>query len=94
MLIQALVRTPGTLLSRELTGDDWSLDQHLLAIVADRVALGNWQRQGKKGAKKPPPLSPLAKRTYSRRVGQVEGRDPDTVKTLLHRYRTGVFDRG
>lgn len=94
MLIAALARTPGTLLHQDLTGDGWTLDQHLLAIIADRVGLGNWQRQGKKGAKRPPPLSPLAKRTSSQRVGRSKGRDPDTVKALLHGYRTGAFERG
>jgi hypothetical protein len=34
----------------------WSVEAHLLALVHDAVAAGNWQRQGKQNASKPPPL--------------------------------------
>jgi len=94
VLVRSLAATPGTLLHRKLTRDDWSLDQHLLAVIADRIAVGNWQRQGKRGAKRPDPISPLAKRRDVERVGEVDGRDPDEVKALLERYRTGVFAAG
>lgn len=34
----------------------WSIDTYLLAHVIDGVNTGNWQRQGKKGAKRPDPV--------------------------------------
>lgn len=88
VLIGALARTPGTLLQRRLTDDDWTLDQHLLAIVADRLAVANWQRSkyGQKGTNRPKPISPLAQRGV--RYGKTD-RDPDEVKATLDRYRTG-----
>lgn len=89
MLVDALARTPGTLLHAELAGDDWTLDQHLLAVLADRVGTGNWQRQGKAGAKRPEPISPLAKRARAERVGHAGGRSPEEVRALLERNRAG-----
>ena len=85
ILIEALVVTPGTLLNRRLSGDDWSLDQHLLAIVADRLAVANWQRSkdGQKGTRRPKPISPLAKRG-GLRYGKTD-RDPEDVKAFLRR---------
>ena len=68
MLIDGLARTPGTLLHRELVGDaegaDWTLTEHLLAVVVDKLAQANWQRQAKKGSPKPDPVSPLAKKRH------------------------------
>lgn len=37
-------------------GGGWSVTDYLLAIVADHLAMANWQRQGKKGAPKPKPI--------------------------------------
>ena len=34
----------------------WVLVPMLLAFIGDRLAEGNWQRQGKKSAKKPKPI--------------------------------------
>lgn len=72
-----------------MTEDDWTLDQHLLAIVADRLAVANWQRSkdGQKGTRRPKPISPLARRP-GLRYGKTD-RDPDEVKAMLARYRTG-----
>ena len=94
ILIEALVATPGTLLSRRLSGDDWTLDQHLLAIAADRLAVANWQRSkdGQKGTRRPKPISPLA-RKGGLRYGKTE-RDPDEVKAVLARYRAGQMPGG
>lgn len=94
MLIDTLARTPGTLLHGELSDDNWTLDQHLLAIVADRVSMGNWQRQGKRGATRPKPISPLSKARDVQTFGNTKGRDPAEVAQILHGYRTGAFDRG
>lgn len=63
-------------------------------MVADKLAVANWQRQGKRGAKRPDPISPLAKRRDVERAGDAAGRDPDEVRAELERYRTGVHDRG
>lgn len=75
-------------------GDDWSLDQHLLAIVVDRLAIANWQRSkdGQKGSKRPKPISPLAQRGGTR-YGKTD-LDPEQAKARLAGYRTGAFDRG
>lgn len=32
------------------------MNGHLLALIADAVNVGNWQRQGKKNATKPKPI--------------------------------------
>lgn len=82
MLIDGLARTPDTLLHRELSGDGWTLDQHLLALVHDQLALANWQRQGKKGATRPKPLSPLARKT-DESVGKADGLDQREVLAVL-----------
>lgn len=82
MLILGLARTPGTLLHRELSGDDWTLDQHLLALVHDQLAIANWQRQGKKGAKRPEPISPLSKKP-ERTGGAPEGVEQREVLAVL-----------
>lgn len=90
MLIDALARTPGTRLHVKLAGDEWTLTDHLLALVHDELAVANWQRQGKKGAKRPEPLSPLAKRHRSReQVGDAGGRTQQDIDGLLRAMRTG-----
>lgn len=92
-LILGLAKTPGTLLHRELAGDDWTLDQHLLAVIADRLGAANWQRGGGKGAR-PKPISPLAQRATPTRTGDAGGHGTEETLALLEGYRTGVFDRG
>lgn len=44
---------PNSALARELHGPTWSIEAQLMAIVADTVAVANWQRAGKKSAPKP-----------------------------------------
>lgn len=81
------------MLHRELVGDEpgagWTLDQHLLAVIFDALAAANWQRAAKKGAKRPDPVSPLAKprRADARRVGDAAGRSPEEVIALLNAHR-------
>lgn len=94
MLVDALARTPGTLLHRKLADDDWTLDQHLLALVVDRLSQANWQRQGKKGSPRPKPISPLAKQKTGQRVGDAGERTPEQTAMVLALYRTGAFDHG
>ncbi|WNO28729.1 tail assembly chaperone [Microbacterium phage FlameThrower] len=40
-------------LARELHGPAWSVEGQLMAIVADHLAVANWQRAGRKSAPKP-----------------------------------------
>jgi hypothetical protein len=89
VLIRALAATPGTLLNRKLSSDDWSRSEHLLAIVADRLAVANWQRSkdGQKGTRRPKPISPLAKRGGVR-YGKTD-KSPEEVKAWLARLRRG-----
>ena len=95
MLIRALVRTPGTLLYGDLIGDDWSRSDHLLAVIADLLGMANWQRQGKKGAARPKPISPLNQQQKdARQFGNTAGRSAEEVMAELHRYRTGAYDHG
>jgi len=93
ILIEALSLTPGTLLYRRLSGDDWTLEQHLLALIVDRLAVANWQRskEGQKGTRRPKPISPLA-RQGGVKYGKTE-HDPDRVKNMLSAYRYGTFEQ-
>lgn len=43
-------------LSRELHGPTWSVDAQINALIADALAIANWQRAGRKTAPKPKPL--------------------------------------
>lgn len=90
MLIEALARTPGTLLHRALAGDDWSLDQHMLALAVDALRVANWQRSkdGQRGSRRPKPISPLARKGRSEQYGKTSA-DPDDVKAYLARLRSG-----
>lgn len=49
---------PGTRFYRALTGDHWTAGDHLLALVADRLAVLIWQptKDGAAGKKFPKPL--------------------------------------
>lgn len=66
----------------------WSDTEYLLALVADGIAAGNWQRAVIAGAKpKPRPPKPIP------RPGVVDGTrlgrtslTPDEVKAFLHRF--------
>lgn len=86
-IVDMLLATPGTCLSRAIGGDEWALTDHLLALVHDQLAIANWQRSkdGSKGRNRPKPLSPLAQKRAGRRVGKTD-RDPDEVKAVLARY--------
>jgi hypothetical protein len=89
------MKTPGTLLHRKLTGEDFSIDQHILAAIADGIAIGNWQRQGKPGAKRPPRISPLGKRRRRKAPAQAaSGRTQKDIDGLLTAMKTGAFSGG
>lgn len=68
-----------------MSGDDWTLTDHLLALVHDQLAIANWQRtkDGAKGRNRPKPLSPLADR--GKRVGHTD-RSPEEIKAYLARF--------
>lgn len=60
---------PSSALRRAQTGG-WGITEYLLAVVADELAIANWQRQGKRGAPRPKPI-PRPGQT-----GEVFGSDP------------------
>lgn len=71
------------MLARSAGSNGWSLTDHLLAMVLDELRLANWQRVGKKGLKRPKPLSPLANQGV--RHGRTD-RSPEEVARVLERY--------
>jgi hypothetical protein len=87
VLVNGLIRTPGSILHRALADDEWSRTDHLLALVHDQLAISNWQRAGNKRGPRPKPISPLARK--GTRTGGGHGRSDDEVKALLRRYRNG-----
>jgi hypothetical protein len=52
-------------------GDSWTKSDHLLAIVADRLAVSNWQRGGGKGTKPDPIPRPGVGPKVTRHKGEV-----------------------
>lgn len=64
---------PGTALSASVHGHRlWADSDHLLATILDAIQLGNWQRAGKKHARKPK----LTPRPGDKKPGQSFGSDP------------------
>lgn len=61
-------------LARSLDPDAalWGIAEHLLATVADELALANWQRQGKRSARKPKPIPRPGRKGKEQHIG----RDP------------------
>ncbi len=84
--MDALLHMEGTATRRAVTGDEWTLDQHLLAIIADRLGIIAWQRtkDGRKNRNRPKPLSPLAK-AQGTRYGKTD-RSDEEVKAYLARF--------
>lgn len=78
---------PESLTYRALSGDTWSLTDHLLALVHDQLAAANWQRAAKKGRPRPKPISPLSRKPV--KSGGGHGKTNEEVIALLNRYRTG-----
>lgn len=46
---------PRSAIGRALS-EGWEVTDYLLAIIADHLAMANWQRQGKRGVPKPRPI--------------------------------------
>jgi uncharacterized protein DUF5361 len=69
------------------------LDQHLMAIVADRLAVANWQRSkdGQKGTRRPKPISPLARKGRSSTYGKTSASSAE-VQRYLKRLKAGEFE--
>lgn len=90
VLVEALATTPGTRLFAELSGSDWTREEQLLALIADVLAIANWQRQGRKGAPKPKPVSPQPKASAPAR-DPMAGRTQQDIDGLLEAMRTNAF---
>lgn len=54
----------------------WSIEAQLMAVVADSVAIANWQRAGRKTAPKPKPIP----RPWEKPKSQSFGKDPVKVR--------------
>lgn len=69
-----------------MSGNDWTLTDHLLALVYDQLVISNWQRSkdGAKGRNRPKPISPLTKKAGNR-YGKTS-RSPDEIKAYLARF--------
>ena len=48
---------------------DWTLTDHLLAVVADQLAIANWQRGGGKSKRPKPIPRPGAQDKDKKRIG-------------------------
>lgn len=54
----------------------WSIEAQLSAVVADQLAIANWQRAGKKNSPKPKPIP----RPWEKSKSTTFGKDPVKVK--------------
>lgn len=75
--------------ARALHGESarWSLTDHLLAVVADRLAIMSWQLAGNRHAPRPEPLARpgMDDQSRTRRYGRTTRRPADVV-AYLRRY--------
>lgn len=69
LLARRLQFDPSSALATEIHGRVWSIEAQLLADVVDLLAIANWQRQGKKSAKKPKPVERPWRKPKSTRLG-------------------------
>lgn len=76
VIVNNLPRTSA--LVRAVAGEDaqWGLLEHLTAVVADAVEVGNWQRQGKAHAPKPKPIPRPGAKSEAKKFGS----DPIPIK--------------
>lgn len=56
VMVRAFQRDPETATSQSINGPHWKVRDQLLAIIADALNWGNWQRAGKRSAPKPKPI--------------------------------------
>lgn len=66
----------------------WSTTDYLLAVVADALAIGNWQRSGGKGPR-PKPITRPGKET-GKRMGKA--RPLHEAKRVLEAWRAGTLE--
>lgn len=64
----------------------WSLTDHLLAGVYDLLAMGNWQRSGRKNSAKPKPLP----RPGHKAGGKQIGKDPIPIRDFNSWWEKGA----
>lgn len=57
-------------LSRELHGPVWTMEAQLIALVADHLAMANWQRAGRKHSPKPQRIPRPWEQTKSTALGK------------------------
>ena len=73
-------------LHRALYGDEVSkwvpLDRQLLAVIADQIAHGNWQRGGDKNAPQPEPIPRPGTEGFARRVFEANDEDALTMDEM------------
>jgi hypothetical protein len=69
VIVKNLPRTSAT--NRAANGEtaQWSLTDYLLAGIFDLIAVGNWQRAGKKNAPRPKPLPRPGDTSKGRKFG-------------------------
>lgn len=69
VLIRRWQKLPGNAVAAALQGSELpSFEQQVVAIIADQLAVANWQRKGGKGAK-PKPLQRWWKKVKSQTFG-------------------------
>lgn len=71
LLSRRLQTDVSSALATELHGRVWSIEAQLLADLIDLTALGNWQRQGKKHAKKPKPIDRPWRKSKAQKLGSM-----------------------
>ncbi|WP_181130008.1 hypothetical protein [Rathayibacter sp. AY1E1] len=71
LLIRRWEQRPESSTSESVHGLRWDIGEQLLAMIADTLAQGNWQRAGRKTAPRPKPIP----RPWEKKRTQTLGRD-------------------
>lgn len=69
VLVQQLPADSATVRARIGPSAAWTTSEHLLALIADRLGIANWQRQGKRTSKRPQPLPRPGQDNGRHRIG-------------------------
>lgn len=70
VLVRRWQQRPDTATSESVHGVRWGVTDQLLAVIADDLAVANWQRAGKKNAAKPKPIQRPWEKSKSRALGK------------------------